>query len=52
MRHPNKTDLTELRKMLAQLRKEVVHWGLPHARLGDIDDMEKVIKLLEDKRGA
>lgn len=51
MRHPNRVDLTELRKMLNQLRKEAVHWGLPNARISDIDSMEKVITALESKRG-
>lgn len=52
MRHPNRTDLKELRKTLAQLRKEAVHWGLPHARIADIDDLEKTITQLEQKRNV
>lgn len=52
MRHPNKTDLKTLREMLVQLRKEAVHWGLPNARIADIDGLEKTIKQLEERRGA
>lgn len=51
MRHPNKTDLRELRKMLNQLRKEAVHWGLPRAHVAYIDDLEKIMKRLEEVRG-
>ncbi len=46
-----KTDLLALKKLLADLRKEATHMGLPLARIRDIDDLQKTIELVEKKRG-
>lgn len=45
-----KTDLKELRKLLEQLEKEATTLGLPLARIRDIHDLEKTLKLVEGKR--
>jgi hypothetical protein len=46
-----KTDLTTLRKLLADLKKEATQMGLPMARIRDVDDLQKTIELVEKKRG-
>jgi|Laugresu1bdmlbdd_1035124.scaffolds.fasta_scaffold10284_4 hypothetical protein len=46
-----KTDLATLKKLLADLKKEATHMGLPMARIRDVDDLQKTIELVEKKRG-
>ena len=44
------TDLTQLKKLLAQLEQEATKLGLPKARISDIQDMAKVITQVEKQR--
>lgn len=44
-------DLENLRTLLSELKKEATKMGLPLARISDIDDLEKTIKLVEKNRG-
>jgi hypothetical protein len=46
-----KTDLVALKKLLAELKKEATHMGLPMARIRDVDDLQKTIELVEKNRG-
>lgn len=46
-----KTDLVALKKLLADLKKEATHMGLPLARIRDVDELQKTIQLVEKKRG-
>ncbi len=46
------TNLMKLRVLLEALRQEATMMGLPKARIADIEDLEKTIKLVEKKRGT
>jgi hypothetical protein len=45
-----KTDLTALKKLLTNLKNEATELGLPMARRRDIEDVMKVVELVEKKR--
>ena len=50
MRKPKMTNIEELEILLATLTKEAKFYGLPLARISDIDNVRKTIKAIQTVR--